>query len=215
MDKTQKILLVIYLPLTFLIILYDNIFPQENMVNYLRYFIIGTLMLVALISRKEYPEHSEKKWIARSLIFVFIADFFLVFSNTIKSIDSDLGFIGLLGFMLAYVCLIKAYKTKSKNRKKDLVFSIPVIIGFIWTIMVLKPYLEGVIFVGSLIFAIIIYYMLWTSICTLNREYYSKKASYLIAVSSILMVVCDTGVAFSMFHPKYSMVYFPLLKNMV
>lgn len=215
MNIIQKILITIYIPLTLLIIIYDNIFPQEIMVNYLRYFIIGTLMLVALISIKEYPEHPKKKYLSRSLIFVFIADFFLVFSKTIDFIEYNLNFLGLLGFMLAYICLIRMYKTKSKNKVKDLISSTPVIVAFALTVMELKPYLEGVLFIGSLIFAIVIYYMLWTSICTLNRDYYSKKVSYLIATSGILMVICDMGVAFSMFHPNYAIIYSPLLKNII
>ncbi len=215
MINTQKILLTIYLPFTFLIILYDNIFPQENMVYYLKYFIIGTLMLSALISKQEYPEHHEKKWMALSLVFVFIGDFFLVFLNTIYSIDHNLDKLGVVGFMFAYICLIKAYKTKSKNKSKDLKIAIPVVIAFTFTIVIIKPYLEGFIFLPTLAFTAVIYYMMWNAICTLNRGYYSKKTSWLITISSILMVVCDTGVALSNIYPKYSVTYIPLLKNII
>ena len=69
--------------------------------------------------------------------------------------------------------------------------------------------------VGVLIFGVVLCYMTWTSICTIFRKYFNRRIAILIAISGILMFICDIGVAYSLFHPFYSTVYIPVLKNII
>ena len=56
MNKTQRILLVIYIPITLLILILHNICPKENIVLYLKYTIMISLFLSAIIMKKKFHE---------------------------------------------------------------------------------------------------------------------------------------------------------------
>ena len=114
MNNTQRILLVIYMPLTFLIIFFHTICPKENMIFYLKYTIMISLFLSAIIMRKKYRE---QKLMTLSLFFLVVADFFLVFISTIDKLNIDLSVLGATGFLFAYLCLISAYQKNFKVGK--------------------------------------------------------------------------------------------------
>src|SRR5471030_1232513 len=97
MNKTQKILLIIYLPMTLLILLLDNIYPKENKVLYIKYSIMITLFLSAIKMNKKFHE---QKIMALSFFFLVVADFFLVFINTIDNLKIDFSPFGAVGFLL-------------------------------------------------------------------------------------------------------------------
>lgn len=102
MNNTQRVLLSIYLPITFLILILDNVFPGVNIVWYIKYTIIITLFLSAASMKKKFKEQNI---MTLSLFFVVLADFFLVYSLTLKNIKINLLPFGIAGFMLAYLCL--------------------------------------------------------------------------------------------------------------
>jgi len=212
MNNTQRILLVIYIPLTFLIILLHNICPKEDMVIYLKYTIMISLFLSAIVMKKKFHE---QKLMALSLFFLVVADFFLVFVSTIDRVKMDLSTFGATGFLFAYLCLILAFQKNFKVGKAEIITAVIIIIIFIYVIISLQPYVKGVILGGSLIFGGVLCYMTWTSICTIFRKYFNPKITWIIALSGILMFICDVGVAFSRFHPLYSNIYVPWLANLI
>jgi hypothetical protein len=153
---------------------------------------------------------------ALSFFFVVIADFFLVFSNTIDKIKMNLTPFGMAGFICAYICLIVAYqKNFGRAKKAEIISAIFIIIISIVVGMQLFGYIKGAIKIGAIVFALVLCYMAWTSICTIFRKYFNKKIAIIIAISGVLMFICDVGVAYSLFHPYYSRVYIPLLKNII
>lgn len=212
MNNTQRILLAIYIPLTFLIILFHNICPKENMVFYLKYTIMISLFLSALIIKKKF---NEQKLMALSLFFLVVADFFLVFVSSIDKLDTDLSPVGAAGFLFAYLCLIVAYQKNFKLGKAEITTAVAILIIFLYIGISLKPYVKGVTLMGALIFGVVLCYMTWTSICTIFRRYFNQKTAWLIALSGILMFICDIGVAFSRFYPLYSKIYVPWLANLI
>ncbi|BCZ46807.1 hypothetical protein psyc5s11_28740 [Clostridium gelidum] len=212
MNNTQRILLVIYLPITLLILILDNIYPKENMVLYLKYTIMITLFLSAITMQKKIRE---QKIMALSFFFLVVADFFLVFINTIDNLKLNFSALGVIGFLFAYICLIVAYQKNFKVGKEEIIVAIPIGIIFIYVFISLQPYVKGGMFIGALIFLIVLCYMTWTSICTIFRGYFTKKSALLIAISGILMFICDIGVAFSRFHSIYSKMYVPWLANII
>ena len=212
MNNMQKSLLVIYLPITFLIVILDHMYSNENIVLYLKYTTMITLFLSSIIIKKKFYV---QKIMALSFFFLVLADFFLVFSNTLNNLNTDLSPLGVTGFLFSYICLIIAYQKNFKIRRKEIMAGIPIAIIFLYVFFSLKPYISGFMFTGSLIFFIVLCYMTWTGICTLFRNYFSFKISKLIAVSSILMFICDIGVAFSRFHPVYSKVFMSWLQNII
>jgi hypothetical protein len=213
MNNAQRSLFAIFIPMTILIVYFDNVFPQEKIVNYVRYAIMISLCLVAVSVKKKFKE---QKLMAIAFIFLVIADFFLVFSTTIDILKIDIAQFGISGFAVAYICLIIAYnKNAYKIKLVEVVVAIPIVGIFIFVFNTLICYINGIMKIGAIAFALILCYMLLTSICTLFRDYFNKKIAIIIAISGILMFICDVGVAYSLFHPFYSTVYNPLLKNIV
>jgi YhhN-like protein. len=213
MGNNQKILIAIYFPITLLIFILDNIYPKENMVLYLKYATMITLFLSALTIKKKF---FEQKLMVLSLFFLVIADFFLVFAGTIENLKMNLDPFGILGFLCAYICLIVAYNKNLKLRRLEIVVAIPFVIMFIGLFGLLMPYIYNpVMKTGTLIFGIVLTYMTWTSVCTIFRNYFTKKASWIIAVSGVLMFICDAGVAFSMFYPPFVIKHTPWLTNII
>jgi hypothetical protein len=212
MNNTQKVLLSIYLPITFLILVLDNVFPGIDIVWYLKYTIIITLFLSALTIRKKFREQNI---MALSLFFVVAADFFLVYSLTLKNLKINLIPFGIIGFLLAYLCLIVAYQKNFRVGKKEIITAVFIIVIFLLVILHLIPHIKGVMLIETLIFWFVLCYMTWTSICTIFRKYYNAKIARLIALSSILMFICDIGVAYGLFYPVYSEFLITLVKNIV
>lgn len=213
MGNNQKILIAIYFPITLLIFILDNIYPEENMVLYLKYATMITLFLSALTIKKKF---FEQKLMALSLFFLVIADFFLVFAGTIENLKINLDPFGILGFLCAYICLIAAYNKNFKLRRVEIVAAIPFVIMFIGVFGLLMPYIYNLaIKIGTLIFGIVLSYMAWTSVCTIFRNYFTKKASWIIAVSGCLMFICDVAVAFSKFYPLFAMKHTTWLTNII
>ncbi|OPJ58510.1 lysoplasmalogenase family protein [Clostridium chromiireducens] len=213
MNNAQRILMAIYFPITILILIFDNIYPKENMVLYLKYAIMVTLFLSAITIKKKF---FEQKLMALSFFFLVIADFFLVFAYTIQNLKIDLSPFGILGFLCAYLCLIVAYQKEFKLGKAEILIAILFIIIFIVVFCILIPYINNVVMkAGILIFGAVLSYMTWTSVCTIFRNYFTKKASWIIAVSGSLMFICDVGVAFSIFYPPFVMQHTPWLTNII
>lgn len=213
MGNNQKILIAIYFPITLLIFILDNIYPQENIVLYIKYATMITLFLSGLTIKKKF---FEQKLMALSLFFLVIADFFLVFAGTIENLKMNLDPFGILGFLGAYICLIAAYNKNVKLRRLEIVIAIPFVMMFIGVFGLLMPYIYNpVMKTGTLIFGIVLTYMAWTSVCTIYRNYFTKKASWIIAISGVLMFICDVGVAFSMFYPPFTIKHTPWLTNII
>ncbi|WP_160687746.1 lysoplasmalogenase family protein [Clostridium sp. C2-6-12] len=213
MRNTQRILIAIYFPITVLIFILDNYYPKENMILYLKYTTMITLFLSALTIKKKFME---QKLMALSLFFLVIADFFLVFSGTIDNLKMNLDPFGILGFLCAYICLIVAYNKNFRLRVSEIFVAIPFVILFISLFSLLIPYIyNSVMKIGTIIFGIVLTYMAWTSVCTIFRNYFTKKASWIIAASGCLMFICDVGVAFSKFYPPLATTNSTWLTNII
>jgi hypothetical protein len=211
MNNTQKTLLAVYLPLTLLLLIFDHLYPAADMVQYLRYTVMITLFLSVTSMSKKYQE---QRIMAIAFFFVVIADFFLVFSTT-WHLSIDLSPLGGMGFLLAYLCLIAAYQRNFRIGWPEVLSAIPIALIFFWVFLILKPYVQGPMLIGALLFGIVLCYMTWTAVSTVYRGYYSPKIARLLALSGSLMFISDMGVAISMFHPDYAGVFVPWLKNFV
>ena len=209
MNDTQKALLAIYLPLTVLVAVLDDIYPEAAVVKYVKYAIIVTFFLVSLIVEKRYYEQNV---MALSLFFVMLADFFLVFSTTLN-LKVSLAPYGVVCFTLAYVCLIYVYQKNFSIGKSEIITAVPIMAAFIYVFVSLSAYVSGFMFLGALLFGITLSYMTWTSVCTIFRGYFTKRASIMIAISGICMFICDLGVAYSLLDPSYGYAFWQ--KNIV
>lgn len=212
MNNIQRALLAIYLPLTLLFLVLDNLYPGESFVSYIKFATIITLFLVAFCIKKKYKE---QKLMTLAILFVTIGDFFLVYCRNIKELSNIVVPFGMLGFMVAYLSLILAFQKNFKIGLGELLALVPVLGIFIPNCIVLYPYITGSIFYGVTIFSLVICYMTWTTISTLFRGYYNPIVSRYIALSGFLMLICDLGVANSLFNPAFAGKFIPWLKNII
>lgn len=212
MNKTQRILLVIYIPITLLILILHKFCPNENRVLYFKYIIMISLFISAIMMEKKFHE---QKIMALSFLFLVVADFFLVFASTIDNLNIDVSPFGAVGFLFAYLCLIVAYQKNFKVGKEEILTALPILSIFFYVVISLQPYVKGVMLLGTLIFGLVLCYMTWTSICTIFRRYFNQKTALLIGISGSLMFICDIGVALSRFHPLYSRIYIPWIANLI
>lgn len=159
MNNTQRILLVIYIPITVLILILDNIYPKEDIVLYLKYTIMITLFLSAITMQKKF---CEQKIMALSLFFLVVADFFLVFVNTIDNLKLNFSEFGVTGFLFAYICLIIAYQKNFKVGKEEIIIATLIGIIFLYVVISLQPYVKGLMLIGTLIF--------WSVLCLYDLD---------------------------------------------
>lgn len=218
MNNVQKVLPVIYLPLTLVILLLDHFYAGADPVNFLKYSVMLTLCLAALCIKKET---TEQKWMAASLVFIVFADFFMVFgadpANHINLYSYDLNRVpfGPIGFLLAYLCLIAAYQKNFKLGRAEVITAIIVTFICACFLVSLLPYLNGILLCGLVVFGIVLEYMVWSAICTIFRGYYKKSLAYIIALSASLMFICDLGVAFSNIYPACAGQFVPWMQNII
>ncbi|KJS88261.1 MAG: hypothetical protein JM58_01505 [Peptococcaceae bacterium BICA1-8] len=212
MNNFQKVLLVIYLPITIFILILDILYPGGNMVSYLKYATIISLFIVALKIKKNY---TEQYFMNLAIFFAMFSDFFLVFCSTIPEISRSVVSFGIAGFILAYSLLIIAYQKNFKFGWGEFFTMLFVLSIFVPQYIILYPHINGWMFYGAVIFGLVLCYMAWTSICTIFRGYFNPKISRLIALSGFLMFICDLGVANDIFNPAFSNLFVPWLKNII
>lgn len=212
MNNIQRVLLAIYLPVTIIILILDNLYQGESLVSYIKFATIITLFLVALRIKTKYHE---QKFMKLSVFFIVIADFFLVFCTTITELSSKIVACGIIGFMLAYLSLIIAYNKNFKIGVGELLVVIPVVGIFLSIFLKLYPYIMGPMFYLVIIFGVVLFYMVWTSISSIFRGYFNPKISRYIALSGFLMLICDMGVANQLFNPAFAGQFVPWINNII
>lgn len=211
MNDVQRILLAIYIPLAVLIIIFENCCFEKDIINYLKYTIIVTLFLAVICTRKSFPE---QKIMTRAFYYVVMADFFFVLYSTFH-LQLDLSFVGGLGFFLAYLVLIKAYRRNFKFNKTTMIIAIPIAVIYALILISVYPHVNIFMFFGILVFGVVIGLMMLMAICTIFMKYFHLKIAIIIAVSAILMFVCDAGEILATFNPVYAPTTAMWLQNII
>lgn len=203
--------LVVYLSMTAVILVLDHICPGADGVAAFKYAVMVSLFLSVLFTKKRFPE---QRLMTLALFFAVVADFFLVFSTTLH-LQRDLTPLGIAGFFAAYLCLIAAYQKNFKVGRGEILSAVPIAAVFLYAFFSLQAYVKGPVLIGLAVFGMVLCYMAWTSVCTVFRNYFHPKSARLIALSGILMFICDLGVAYSLFHPAFAGGFDPWLKNII
>ena len=204
MNKTQKLALQIFLPLTAIIILMIYQIPDSDLVQYMKFASTVALFIYALCIK---TEGMTKLMLKIAFLFSAIGDFFLAAMKAIdKNFDGSLYGIGL--FLVAYIFLIIAFQKfgegwKLNNLKKELLILVPLlfIVGVFFVTM--HQYLGGIMIPISILFAITITYMTWTAITTLSRGWFKRAIAMMIAVAALLIFFSDFAVAYEIFLPAF------------
>lgn len=204
MNKTRKLALQIFIPLTLIIILMIYLIPDSNLLHYSKFAGTVGLFIFALGIKTE-----GMIWLLLKIAFFLSAlgDFFLAAMKAIdKNFDGSLYGIGL--FLLAYVFLIMTFQKfgdewNRKNIWKELFLLIPLLLIVAIFFVTMYKYLGGIMIPISILFAITITYMTWTAITTITRGWFKKSSALLIGIAVILIFISDFAVAYEIFLPSF------------
>lgn len=212
MNSKQKVLLSIFLPLSALIVILDNVFPGADMVNYFKFATVCAVFLASLKIAKRYREQVV---LNVAVFFAVVGDFFLNLCSTVPELAVRVVPFGISGFLLAYILLIVVFHKKYSASWKELLAAVPVLAVFIPNLIILHPYVSGYMLWGTLLFGLVLCFMAWTSIGAMFRGYFRMEVSWRVALAGYLMFISDMGVANSLFNPAFAGHFVPWLENII
>lgn len=212
-NREQNLLIRVYLPLTFVIILTDHLFPGRVAVNYFKFVVVLTLFPAALLTGKWFRE---QVILTFAVFLMVVGDFFLNLCSAIPDLAGDVRIFGVLSFILAYLSLLAVFvKGRKKPGPGKYLTLAPVLAVLLPAVAAIAPHVEGELLTGALIFTLVLGLLAWTAICTLFRGYYSAAASFRFALAGLLILISDIGVANNVFNPAYSSIIVPWLQNII
>ncbi len=203
LSPKQKKIVVIYSLLLTLILGMEYYRINFTLISWLRFLTMLSLTILILWSKKE----EQFKRVSIVFILMVAGDFFLVLGNAIEGFEQDLAFLGFIPFTLAYIFLALIYLKSYKLNIKDVLLATPFIMLALLLFKNLNLFVEG-IFLKSIssILLLALLIMSWSSVLFLFKDTFTKKRSIMIALSGILMVSCDLGVAFDLFYPNFYLI---------
>ena len=212
MNKVQRMLLAIYAPLLLLLLVLDPSGEGFRSLQYTRYAVVFSLFLAVAVMDKPYPL---QRAMAPAFAGMAAGDFFLVFLHLLTPAASQLAWLGMVCFMAAYLCLARAYGRERTGRGVRLPLLLPPLLASTVIAASLSPYLQGPLRLLGLVFLGLLSLMTYRAWAAAREASFAPRVARCLALSALLMFLCDGGIAFSLFHPLYSRVYPPLLKNLV
>lgn len=211
MNNIQRTLLAIYLSMSIVFLMLDNMFPGKVFVNYIKFTTVATLFATSTFINKSCLE---QRLVNIALFFVVIGDFFINVGGTISELKDVSTLFGLGGFTFAYIMLILAFQKNFKVGHNEVLAIFPVLIVFILNFLDLAVFL-GSLFYPALVFGLVLSYMSWTCICTIFRGHFNAKISRCIAIAGFLLLLSDVCVAHALFNPEFSNRFVPWLENII
>lgn len=199
MNKDQKLTLLIFIPVTLLIVALIYLLPGNNIVHYAEF---ASTVLLFLFAINKKTENKQKILIQIAFLFSVIGDFFLAAMKAINK-EFDASLYGIALFLIAYLFLIAAFQKNFSLSKKEIIVAIPLLAVVAYFFYGMHMYLKGIMFPISILFAATITYMAWTAITSLFRGYFSKKVAIIIALAAVLIFFSDFAVAYEMFLPAF------------
>lgn len=202
MTKLQQVIFAIVMTQLFsILILLHLLVDNYTALGVAKYAVISSIFISSLFFRKPTKEH---KFIAIAILFLFIGDFFLILIGTFPGISPNDFFVkigGMVGFLIAYLSLIYVYQKNLSFGKQDIIAMLPVLAVVIPAMIILIPYVKGLLLLWALVFTTSLGFMAWSAICTVHRGYYNRKTALRFAIAGYLMFLSDMGVGFSFFYP--------------
>ncbi|MCL6612973.1 MAG: lysoplasmalogenase [Peptococcaceae bacterium] len=212
MNGRQRVLLSVFLAITALTVLLDNLFPGARAVNYFKFFTILALFLSTLAAGKRCREQATLSW---AVFFVVVGDFLINFCSTLPEINYKVKIPGAAGFLAAYLLLIMAGKKNMRIGFGELLAAVPVLAVYIPALSTLRPHIPGPILPGVILFSLVLCLMAWVSACAMFSGYYRAAVSCRMALTGFLILISDITIANLAFNPAYAGQFVPWLKNIV
>lgn len=138
-----------------------------------------------------------------AFFFSLIGDLFLaVLPNLIPGFSGSLPGMGF--FLLAYVALSAAFWKNvgiASGEKRTALILLLLLAGYLTLIL---PWVEGFMQTALVAFCLVIAFMAWMAVTTLLRGWFTRRASWLIAIGAMSIVISDMIVGLVLFHPVFA-----------
>ncbi len=197
-NNAQRVLLTTYLPLTVLIMISEYRYSQADIMAWLKITVSICLALTTVGLRKVYLE---QKVMAAAFVFMAAGDVLFAIPPLVGDWSRATIPMGIAGFLVAYICLIIAFRKDASISKTELLIALPILAVIVFLGVLLFPFVNLVLFMGMAIFALVLGYMTLTAVATIPRGYYSTKSAWLIALAGCLIFVSDMRLAYETLYP--------------
>lgn len=212
MNRMQRKLIKIYVPVTLVIVILDLVLDATALFWLLKYLTVLSLFLWSFFHMKKTRDQER---LGLSLFFVAAGDAFLYLPLALGYEQSELIPYGMMMFILAYGCLILVYRQGLHPGRFERMAALPSAAVFYLGLMLLWRRESGPVLSLTLIFWGILCTMLWMALCTRSARSPYRRHGKVIALSAILMVVCDAGVGLGLFYPAQSTMVYNLAKSII
>lgn len=212
MNMRQNKLLMTYLPMTLVIVFLDLILEEEQTMWLVKYLVVLSLFLWAFFLGKKTRDQER---LGLSLLFVAVGDAFLYLPMALGYGESVFIPYGMMMFLLAYGCLILVYRQGLRLGRFETMAAIPSLAVFYLGLTMLWRAGNGPVISLTLVFWGVLCTMLWMALCTLSPRSPYRRHGKVIALSGVLMVVCDAGVGMGLYYPAQSVLLFILAKSII
>lgn len=202
MNRNQKLILSIFLPVTILELIMIYSFNNSDIVRYFEFAVTTAMLAAAVFVKKGFRE---QKILVLSFLFSTAGEFFLLIYPILKEgATGTMG--GLAMFLLAYVFIIAAFSRSFRWSLSDGLLLLPFICAVGVLFADLRSYLAGAMLIAVVVFCATITVMAWTTVTTLRRGYFAKRVALMAAAAGVMIFMSDFGAAFQIFYP-------PLVSN--
>lgn len=212
MNSLGRNLLVIFTVLTVILIVMEALGIDGDVISYSRYAVVLILCISVYIRRGSSQAQRRLFW---AFPFMVVGDFFLVYSYTLDGFPQMLRYFGFIPFSIAYIIITRVYLKGFKWNIRSILLAIVYGLFILALGSKIYPLINGIEMALGTIVALTVTILAWAGASALWNGFYSKRIAAMMAISGILMVVCDYGVAFDLFYPDFHQIREELVLNLV
>ncbi|MCR3956169.1 MAG: hypothetical protein NUK57_07700 [Gudongella sp.] len=198
MSSSSRNIFIFFLLLTIILLVMEAVGIDGNALVFTRYMVVIILSTTAYIKK---GAANEQKILFMSFPLMIIGDFFLVLSYSLGDFPQELRYFGFIPFTIAYLLIagiyIRGFKWSSWLVLPTMVYGLLLVV----IAVLILPYMDGVqTFLASVV-ALTLTAMAWAGVSSIWNGYYGRRTSIMMALSGLLMLLCDYGVALDLFYP--------------
>jgi hypothetical protein len=212
LNMMQEKLLKTYLPVTLVIVFLDLILETERPMWLMKYLVVFSIFIWSFFLPKKTKDQER---LGLSLFFVAAGDAFLYLPLALGYGQSSFIPYGMMMFILAYGFLILVYRQGLHLGRFETTAAMPSLVVFYLGLTVIWRSAGGPVISLTLVFWSVLCTMLWMALCTLSPRSPFREYGKVIALSGILMVVCDAGVGMGLHYPAQSALLYSLAKSII
>ncbi|MBP1744535.1 MAG: hypothetical protein H6Q58_1513 [Firmicutes bacterium] len=197
MNRNQKLIFSIFLPVAFLELIMIYAFNNSDNIRYFEFAVTIIMLAMAAAVKKGFRE---QKILVLSFMFSAVGEFFLLIYPIMK--EGATGTMqGLAAFLLAYAFIILALNRSFRWSLSDGLLLLPFICVIGVMFGTLHRYLEGTMLIAVIVFSAAICIMGWTAVATLTRGYFVKRVAVMSALAGVMIFASDFVAAYQIFYP--------------